>query len=94
MLLARLAVDRTWHGKGLGAGLLKDAITRVLTAAKGFIRSQSHHAIRCVRCFDHPDAMGIRRSPGGRISGGRDYLLLTARDEDICRKPTRAAQEC
>jgi len=35
VLLARLAVDRAWQGKGLGAGLLKDAIVRVLTAAEG-----------------------------------------------------------
>ena len=33
MLLARLAVDRYWHGKGLGAALLADAIRRTLHAA-------------------------------------------------------------
>jgi GNAT superfamily N-acetyltransferase len=27
VLLARLAVDRSWQGKGIGAGLLKDAIS-------------------------------------------------------------------
>lgn len=32
-LLARLAVDVTLHGKGLGAGLLKDAMLRTLQAA-------------------------------------------------------------
>jgi predicted N-acetyltransferase YhbS len=35
VLLARLAVDRAWQGRGLGAGLLKDAIVRVLAAAEG-----------------------------------------------------------
>lgn len=32
-LLARLAVDRTEQGKGLGSGLLKDALVRSLQAA-------------------------------------------------------------
>ncbi len=33
MILARLAVSRAWSGKGIGAGLLKDALTRTLAAA-------------------------------------------------------------
>lgn len=33
LLLARLAVDQTWQGKGLGAALLLDALRRVLSAA-------------------------------------------------------------
>jgi GNAT superfamily N-acetyltransferase len=33
MLLARLAVDHQWHAKGVGAGLLKDAMLRTLQAA-------------------------------------------------------------
>jgi GNAT superfamily N-acetyltransferase len=33
ILLARLAVDRTWQGKGLGAALLRDALRRTLNAA-------------------------------------------------------------
>ena len=33
MLLARMAVASTWQGKGLGAGLLKDAMWRTLGAA-------------------------------------------------------------
>jgi GNAT superfamily N-acetyltransferase len=33
ILLARLAVDRTEQGKGLGAALLKDAILRAASAA-------------------------------------------------------------
>jgi len=33
MLIARLAVDRTWQGKGLGAALLADALRRTLAAA-------------------------------------------------------------
>jgi predicted N-acetyltransferase YhbS len=34
VLLARLAVDRTEQGKGLGAGLLKDALLRATQAAE------------------------------------------------------------
>jgi GNAT superfamily N-acetyltransferase len=33
MLLARLAVDQSWQGKGLGATLLLDALRRTVTAA-------------------------------------------------------------
>ncbi len=34
MILARLAVSRRWGGKGLGSGLLKDAMLRTLEAAE------------------------------------------------------------
>ena len=34
MLLARLAVDRRWHGQGVGKALLKDAMQRTLQAAE------------------------------------------------------------
>lgn len=33
MLLARLAVDRHWQNRGIGAALLKDAVLRTLQAA-------------------------------------------------------------
>lgn len=33
ILLGRLAVDRTWQGKGLGAALLLDALRRIMGAA-------------------------------------------------------------
>jgi GNAT superfamily N-acetyltransferase len=33
MVLARLAVARSWQGQGVGAGLLKDAMLRTLQAA-------------------------------------------------------------
>jgi len=33
MLLARLGVSRDWQGKGIGAGLLRDAVLRTLQAA-------------------------------------------------------------
>jgi GNAT superfamily N-acetyltransferase len=34
VVLARLAVDRRFHGRGLGAGLLADALRRTLAAAE------------------------------------------------------------
>jgi predicted N-acetyltransferase YhbS len=34
LLLGRLAVDHAWHGKGLGADLLQDAVLRAIGAAE------------------------------------------------------------
>lgn len=46
MILARLAVDRNQQGKGLGVGLLRDAVVRTLQAAAiGGIRALLVHAI-------------------------------------------------
>lgn len=45
MLLARLAVATKWQGKGLGSGLLKDAMLRTLQAAEiAGIRAFAVHA--------------------------------------------------
>ncbi len=45
MLLARLAVSSAWQGKGVGAGLLKDAADRTLRAADiAGIRAFAVHA--------------------------------------------------
>lgn len=45
MLLARLAIAQSWQGKGLGSGLLKDAILRTLQAADiAGIRAFAVHA--------------------------------------------------
>lgn len=45
MLLARLAIAVTWQGKGLGSGLLKDAMLRTLQAADiAGIRAIAVHA--------------------------------------------------
>lgn len=46
MILGRLAVDRTFQGKGIGTGLLKDAVLRTLQAANiAGIRALLVHAI-------------------------------------------------
>ncbi len=45
MLLARLAVAASWQGRGLGAGLLKDAMVRTVQAADiAGIRAFAVHA--------------------------------------------------
>jgi GNAT superfamily N-acetyltransferase len=45
MVLARLGVSVTWQGKGLGSGLLKDAMLRTLQAADiAGIRALATHA--------------------------------------------------
>lgn len=45
MLLARLAVSVGWQGKGLGSGLLKDAMQRTMQAAAiAGIRALEVHA--------------------------------------------------
>lgn len=45
MLLARLGVSRAWQGKGVGAGLLRDAVLRTLQAADiAGIRALAVHA--------------------------------------------------
>lgn len=46
MVLGRLAVDRAYHGKGLGADLLQDAILRTLRLAQDVgIRALVVHAL-------------------------------------------------
>ncbi len=45
MLLARLAVSTAWQGRGVGVGLLKDAMRRTIQAAEiGGIRALAVHA--------------------------------------------------
>jgi predicted N-acetyltransferase YhbS len=45
-VLGRLAVDREWHGRGIGRGLFRDAAMRVLNAAGSIgIRGILVHAI-------------------------------------------------
>lgn len=45
MVLARLAIDEKWQGKGAGSGLLKDAMMRTLQAADiAGIRAFAVHA--------------------------------------------------
>lgn len=46
VLLGRMAVDKTWQGKGIGADLLCDAVLRVVAAAETIgVRAILVHAI-------------------------------------------------
>lgn len=46
VVLGRLAVDQSWHGKGLGRALVKDACLRVIQAADTIgIRGMLVHAL-------------------------------------------------
>lgn len=63
MVLVRLAVARTYQGRGLGAGLLKDAIRRTLAAADiAGIRALVVHA-KDERAADFYAHFGFRPSP-------------------------------
>src|SRR3954470_23680961 len=63
LLLARLAVDRAWHGKGLGADLLSDATLRALGAAESIgVRAILVHAISD-RAKTFYEKHGFRSSP-------------------------------
>jgi GNAT superfamily N-acetyltransferase len=63
VLLARLAVNSAWQGRGLGAGLLKDAMRRTLQAADiAGVRVFAAHAEdqRARDCYAH---LGFIPSP-------------------------------
>jgi GNAT superfamily N-acetyltransferase len=56
MVLGRLAVDKGYHGRGIGGGLLRDAIMRTVQAAAiGGIRAMLVHAIsdEARRFYEH-----------------------------------------
>ena len=58
MILARLAVATTWAGKGIGSGLLKDALIRTLAAADiAGLRALAVHAKDDEACafYEHFD---------------------------------------
>ncbi len=78
MLLARLAVSSAWQGRGLGAGLLKDAMRRTLQAADiAGIRAFAVHA-KDERARDFYAHFGFIPSP-------TDPLHLYLRIKDIRR---------
>jgi GNAT superfamily N-acetyltransferase len=75
MLLARLAVSAAWQGRGVGAGLLKDAMRRTLQAADiGGIRSFAVHAKdeSARRFYEH---FGFKSSPTDPL-----HLFLLMKD--------------
>ena len=68
VLLARLAVDRTVQGHGLGAWLLRDAMLRTLSAAEELgIRVMLVHAVDD-RAAAFYEQFGFERSPTDRLN--------------------------
>lgn len=74
-VLGRLAIDRTWQGKGLGRLLLRDAILRTSQAAAIIgVRGVLVHALS-------PDAKRFYETSGFRESPNRPMtLVVTLRD--------------
>jgi predicted N-acetyltransferase YhbS len=75
LLLARLAVDQAWHGKGLGADLLSNAVLRVIGAAETIgVRAILVHAIS-------DDAKAFYEKHGFRSSPIEPMTLMVTIDE-------------
>ena len=75
MVLARLAVDRGYGDRGIGSGLLRDAITRTLQAAEiAGIRAILVHAISN-RAKDFYEKWGFASSPVDPLT-----LMISLRD--------------
>lgn len=75
ILLGRLAVDRAWQGRGLGADLLRDAVLRVLAAGEAIgVRALLVHAIsdEAKAFYEHH---GFRASPVEPMT-----LMITLRE--------------
>jgi GNAT superfamily N-acetyltransferase len=75
MVLARLAIDQTWQGHGLGAALLRDAILRTLQAAEiGGIRALLVHALdnQAAQFYEHHGFMPSPIDPA--------TLMITLKD--------------
>jgi GNAT superfamily N-acetyltransferase len=63
MILARLAIDSAFQGKGLGADLLRDAVLRTMRAAEiGGIRAMLVHALD-LRAAEFYLRFGFKPSP-------------------------------
>jgi GNAT superfamily N-acetyltransferase len=81
MLLARLAIAAHWQGKGLGSGLLKDAMMRTLQAADiAGIRAFAVHAKddEAKAFYEHFDFVAAPSDP---------YHLFRLM-KDVCSKVT------
>lgn len=75
MVIGRLAVDRNWQGKGIGRGLLRDAILRTLQASEiAGIRAILVHAI-CESAKQFYESCGFTASPIDSMT-----LMITIKD--------------
>ena len=83
-LLGRLAVDRQWQGRGLGAFLLRDALLRVIGAAGTIgVRAVLVHAVseEAKRFYEH---WGLQASPIDSMT-----LMITVEDAERAFAPKR-----
>jgi GNAT superfamily N-acetyltransferase len=75
ILLARLAVDRTEQGKGLGAALLKDALLRashagdIVGCRAVLVHAKDHAAQAFYRKFDFEPSVRSRSIPVAAFAG-------------------------
>ena len=82
MVLARLAVDRSEQGCGLGKGLLKDALLRTLQAAEiAGLRAVIVHA-KDDSARDFYERLGFQRSPIDEF-----HLMLLIKDIKASLEP-------
>lgn len=81
VLIGRLAVDKAWQGQGLGAGLLQDAVLRVVAAAETVgVRAIPVHALS-------DEAKAFYRKHGFRPSPVEPITLMITLDEAIRMMP-------
>jgi GNAT superfamily N-acetyltransferase len=84
MLLARLAVSKAWKSRGIGGGLLKDAMLRTVRAAEiGGIRALAAHA--------KDDKARAFYEHFGFLSSPTDPLHLFVLTKDLRRMTTASA---
>jgi GNAT superfamily N-acetyltransferase len=77
MLLARLAVGAAWQGKGIGSGLLKDAMRRTVQAADIV-------GIRALAAHAKDDAARAFYAHFGFVASPTDPLHLFILIKDLC----------
>ncbi len=75
MILGRLAVDKSWQGKGLGADLLREAVLRTLNVAEtAGIRGILVHALH-EKAKSFYEKHGFKQSPTDKLT-----LMVTLKD--------------
>lgn len=85
MVVGRLATDKAWQGKGIGRGLLKDAIIRSLQAAKvAGLRAMFVHAIN-QEAKDFYLKWGFSPSPLDEMT-----LMIALQDAHLALIPTKS----
>jgi predicted N-acetyltransferase YhbS len=79
MVLARLAVDQRWEGRGIGLGLVKDCLARTLNAAEiAGIRALVVHAKNDQAKAFYMNKCGFIEAPSGPLD-----LIITLAEARI-----------